>query len=77
MFSCPSICLFACLFVRRITQNVMDGFKRNVQGKSAMRPRITDYILGLIKHEALSHLTTSGAVFDSSSFSKSSQTVGP
>ena len=39
LFVCLSVCLFVCLSVSRITQKVMDGFKRNINGKVASYPR--------------------------------------
>lgn len=56
MFLGPSVCFSA----RKITQKVMEGFKLYFQELSAMRAGTTEYILGLIQHEACNCPLTRG-----------------
>ena len=47
------VCLFVCLCVSKITQNVMDGFFFwNFEGMSGMAHSTSDSILGVIRKES-------------------------
>ena len=49
-FVCLLVCLFfVCLFIKRITQNIMDGFSQTFLEELALGLGIIDYILGVIR----------------------------